>query len=116
MAAAIASGKKARDPRAHRIAHDVGALDPQMRKEVDCIPGHEIGAIIGGRVELLALPMTAVVERHNAAPSLRQRFDPTRVDPVDAKVGGEAMNEQDRLAEIPACRRDIDKRDVDASR
>ena len=60
--------------------------------------------------------MTAIVERDDAAPGLRQRLDPTRIDPVDAMVGGEAMNEQDRLAQVAALRRDVDERDVDAIR
>ena len=62
------------------------------------------------------MSMTAVVERHDAAPGCSQRLNPTRVDPVDAMVGGEAVNEQDGLAKIAAERRDVDERDVDAVR
>ena len=63
--------EEARDPRAHRIAHHVGALDSQMREQVGRVLGHEIGAIVGGRVELFALPVAAIVERDDAAPGLR---------------------------------------------
>jgi len=108
--------EEARDPRAHGIAHDVSALDAQMRKQVDRIPDHKIGAIVTRRVELFALPMTAIVERDDTAPSLRQSFDPTRVDPVHATVGGKAMNEQNRLAQIASLSRNVDKGDVDAVR
>ena len=87
-----------------------------MREQVDRVPSHEIGAIVGGRMELFALPVAAIVERHDAAPGLRQRFDPTRVHPVDAMAGGEAMDQQDRLAKVMRPRRDIDERDLDPIR
>jgi len=58
----------------------------------------------------------AIVERDDTAPRLRQSFDPTRVDPVHATVGGKAMNEQNRLAQIASLSRNVDKGDVDAVR
>ena len=106
--------KQARDPRAHRIAHHVGAPNPKMREQVGRVAGHEIGAIGAGRVGLLALPMTAVVERDDPAPGAGQGLDPARVHPVHAKVRGEAVNEQDRLAEIVVLRRGVDEGDIDA--
>ena len=87
-----------------------------MREQVGRVSDHQIGAIVGGRVELCALPVAAIVERDDAAPGLSQRLDPTRIDPVDAMVRGEAMNEQDRLAEVTPLRLHIDERDVDAVR
>jgi hypothetical protein len=72
--------------------------------------------IVLRRVKLLALPVTAVVERHDAAASLSEGLDPARTDPIDAMVGGEGVNEQDRLAKVVAVGRYVDERDVDPVR
>ena len=61
--------EEARDPRPHRIAHHVGALDPQMLKQIGRVLGHQFGAIVGGRVELLALPMAAVSKATTRRPA-----------------------------------------------
>jgi len=103
-----------RDASAHRIAHHVGALDPQARHEVRRVARHPIGTIVGGSVEFLALPVAAVVERDDPAPGITERLHPARIDPVDAMVRGEAMDQEDRLAAVVALRRDVDESDVDA--
>ena len=90
-AARLGEREKARDPRAHRIAHHVGALDPQMRKQVGRVLRHQLGAVVGGQVEFFALPMAAVVEGDDPPPRLGERLDPARLDPIDAMVGGEAV-------------------------
>ena len=74
----------------------------KARKQVGRVARHQVGAIVGGTVEFLAPAVTAVVERHHAASRMGQRLDPARVHPVDAVVGGEAVDQQDRLATVAA--------------
>ena len=45
-------------------------------------------------------PVAAVVERDDPAPGLGEGLHPARIDPVDAMVGGEAVDQEDRLAEV----------------
>jgi hypothetical protein len=87
-----------------------------MREQIGRVPDHQISVIIGGRVQLFALPMAAVVERDDAASGLSESLDPTRIHPIDAMIRGEAMNEQNWLAKVAAVRRNIDERDLDAVR
>ena len=86
-----------------------------MREQVGRVLGHQIGAVVGGQIEFFALPMAAVVERDNPPPCPGERLDPARIDPVDAMVGGEAVDQKDRLAEVVRLRRNVDERDVDAA-
>jgi hypothetical protein len=60
--------------------------------------------------------VTAVVEGDDAASGLGESCNPTWIDPVDAMVRGEAMNQQDRLAKVAPQRLDVDERDIDAVR
>ena len=58
--------QEGRNACAHRIAHDVGALDFQMIEQCADIVGH-YRAVIGGRVVKLArCAMPAIVERNHA--------------------------------------------------
>ena len=66
--------------------------------------------MIGRRVgRLVALPVAAIVEGDHPPAVVGQRLDPARIDPVDAMVGGEAVDQQDRLAAVVALRGDVDK-------
>ena len=102
------------DARAHRIAHHVGALDPEAPEEIGRVAGHQVGAIVARGVELLARAVAAVVEGDDPPPGMGQRLDPARIDPVDAMVRGEAVDEEDRLAAVVALGGDVDIGDLDA--
>ena len=59
------------DPRAHRIAHNVGARQRQMIEERAHVLRHD-RAVIGGRlIELGRLAVPAIVERDDAASTAR---------------------------------------------
>ena len=64
------------DARAHRIAHDVGALDAEMIEQRAHVLRHAVGVIVGRIVELGRLAVAAIVERDHAAAGARQRRDP----------------------------------------
>ena len=86
-----------------------------MREQVGGVPNHQIEAIVGRSVELFALSVAAIVKRDDAAPGLGEGLDPARTHPVHAIVGGEAVNEQDRLVQVAPLWLGVDEGDVDAS-
>src|SRR5215469_6333629 len=90
--------KKSRVPRAHGIAHDVGALEAEMLDQAANVLGHDRGMISGGVVELARLTVAAIVERDDTPPGARQRRHPAGRDPVHFLVRREAVDEYDRLA------------------
>ena len=102
------------DARAHRVAHDVRAVDVQVRQKIGGVARHEIRAVVGRGIELLARAVPAIVERHDPPPGPGQGLDPARIDPVDAMVGGEAVDEQDRLAPIRPLGGHVDIGEVNA--
>ena len=59
---------------------------------------HERRAVGGLVIKFFALPVATIVERDDAAASLDQRPDPARINPIDGHVGGEPMDQNDRLA------------------
>ena len=87
-----------------------------MREQVGRIPRHQIEVIVGRSVELFALSMATIVKRDDAPPGPSECLDPTRTDPVHAMVGGEAVNEQDRLVQVASLRLGVDEGNVDAIR
>jgi hypothetical protein len=87
-----------------------------MHEQIGRVFRHQVSVIVARRVELFALSVSAVVERHDAAPCLSESRDPARIDPVDAMVRGEAVNEQDRLVQVAPLRLGVDEGDVDAIR
>ena len=104
------------DPRAHRIAHHIGARDAEMGEQAPGILRHQRQRISGGIIELVALPVAAVVERDDAPPVAGERLDPLRIDPIDGMVRGKAMDQKDRLAAIGRRRRNVDIGDAHAIR
>ena len=70
--------------------------------------------ILGGRIELLARPVAAIVEGDDPPPRPGQRLDPTRIDPIDAMVRSKAVDQQNRLAAVAPFRRDVDEGDFNA--
>src|SRR5271166_84668 len=108
--------EEARDAGAHRIAHHVGPLDLKASEEIARVARHQLGAIVGRRVRLLARPVAAIVEGDDAPPRPGQRLDPARIDPVDAMVRSKAMDQQNRLAAVGSLRRDVDEGDVNTMR
>ena len=90
------------DARPHRIAHRVGPLDAEMVEQARRVGRHQ-RRMVGRRVgRLVALAVAAIVEGDHPPAVVGQRLDPARIDPVDAMVGGEAVDQQDRLAAVAA--------------
>ena len=50
-----------------------------------------------GIVELVALPMAAMVEGDDPEPSSDECIDPFGADPVHIEIGGKAVDEDDRV-------------------
>ena len=99
-AGAVGMGEReeGRVPRAHGIAHDVGALEAEMLDQAADVLGHDRGVIGGGIVELARLAVAAIVERDDAPAGARERRHPAGRDPVHFLVRREAVDEHDRLA------------------
>ena len=83
------------DPRAHRIAHDVGALDGEMIEQRAHIVRHQRHRIVGGIVQLAGGAVAAVVERDGAAAGAGERTHPAGIDPVHLLGRGKAVDEND---------------------
>ena len=90
--------KESRDPRAHRIAHDIGAREPKMIEQSSHILRHDGAVIGGGLVNLAGCAVAAVVERDRATPGACQCRHPAGHDPIDLFVGRKTVNEDDRVA------------------
>ena len=105
ISAAHALGMRKRekrgDARAHRIAHHVGAGDAEMVEQAARVLGHRRRAVEARVVELLAVPMPAIVEGDDAAPGLGQRAHPAGIEPIGRNVGGKAVDQEDGLALPP---------------
>ena len=71
--------------------------------------GHQLGAVDRLVVELFALAMPPVVERHDTVARARQHPHPARIDPIGHHVRREAVDQQDGLA-----RAFVDIGDLDA--
>ncbi len=96
--AGMVESKHSRDPRPHRVAHDVGARDGKMIEKIGRVGRHQAEAV-GVRIdELGAVAVAAHVHRHNPPPVADQGLDPAGGDPVDRGVGGKAVDEKDRVA------------------
>ena len=67
-----------------------------MVEQARRVGGHQRRMVGGGIGRFVALAVAAIVEGDHPPAVMGQRFDPTRIDPVDAMVGGEAVDEQDR--------------------
>ena len=72
-----------RDPRAHRIAHDVGAVDAEMIEQIRRVARHQLEAVVLGVVELGAVAVAAYVHGDDPPPVRGQRVDPAGGPPVD---------------------------------
>src|SRR5690606_38071057 len=59
--------------------------------------GHRRGAVKARIVKLLALPVSAIVEGDRPAPRPGQGAQPMRIAPIGRDIGGEAVDQQDRL-------------------
>ena len=110
----LAQRQEGRNPRAHRIAHHVGAFDVKVLKQIGRVAGHQVRAVVGRLIELLARAVASIVERDHPPPGPGQGLHPARIDPVDAMVGGEAVDQQNRLAAIRPLGRYVDIGDGDA--
>ena len=86
------------DAPAHRIAHDVDPAEPEMVDEVGGVPGQRRQVVRAGIGELGAGAMAAHVHGDGAVAGLGERVDPAGRAPVDRVVGGEAVDEEDRIA------------------
>ena len=86
------------DARAHRIAHDVGALDAEMIEQRAHIVRHQRHRIVGGIVQLAGGAVAAVVERDGAAAGAGERTHPSGIDPVHLLGRGKAVHQDDGLA------------------
>src|SRR3990170_8039108 len=89
--------EKRGDARAHRIAHHVGVADAEVVEYAPRVLRHDRRAIKARVVELLALSMSAIVVGDDAAPGLSERAHPTSIAPIGRDIGGEAVDEEDRL-------------------
>ncbi len=95
---AMRDRQERRDARAHRIAHDVGALDIEMIEQAARVLGHAVARIIKrGIAEALTAAMATVIDGDDAAAFLHQPLDPAGIEPVDLRRRAEPMDEQDRL-------------------
>ncbi len=95
------------DPGAHGIAHHVGAVDGEMVEQIGRVRRHPVRRVSLRVVQLLARSVAAVVDQDRAPSRLGQRRRPARRDPVDAVRRGEAVDQQDRLAEVEAVGRHV---------
>ena len=59
---------------------------------------HQRRAIGGLIVQLLALAVPAIVDGNDAEAVADEQADPTGLDPVEARAGGKAVDEQDRCS------------------
>lgn len=94
----VVDGEKRPDPAPHRIAHHVGAAEAQVIDQVRGVPGEQPEPVHFRVVELGALPVAADVHGDHPPPGPLQGVDPAGGAPVDDDVGGEAVDEEDRLA------------------
>ncbi len=90
-----------RDARAHRIAHDMRALDAEMVEQRCRIRGHFGRRIVGLVIALRRRTMAAIVEGDGAVAGIVQRLEPARRHPVDIVAGGKAVDHQHRIAMRP---------------
>ena len=90
--------KKGSDARAHGIADNIGLGDFEMVEKPERVLRHGWAGIGFRIVEFIAGAVAAIVERDGAEAVPGQEPHPARIAPVGLRVGGEAVNEQDRLA------------------
>ena len=74
--------QEGRNACAHRIAHDVGALDFQMIEQCADIIGHGRAVIRGWVVKFARRAMPAIVERNSASPGAVEGADPPGLRPL----------------------------------
>ena len=85
------------DARAHRITHDVGALDAKMVEQRAHVVSHQRHLVVGRIVKLAGGAVAAIVERYGAAAGAGECSHPARIDPVHFFGGGKAMDQDDGL-------------------
>src|SRR6185437_9499506 len=82
------------EPRAHRVAHQVDALEPQVVHQAQDV-AHQFLAAIGGRiVRLVALAVAARIVRDDAVALALEGPVPAEPAPVLGAAGGEAVHHQ----------------------
>jgi hypothetical protein len=99
-AAAIEQGGGECDVRAHGEAQKMRALDPGMVHQGEDVARHGLARIFLGLVRLGALAVAAVVERQPAQALAGDRVVPAHALEILVAVGGEAVQQNDRLARI----------------
>src|SRR6478672_5768788 len=87
------------NPRAHRIAHDIGPLDLEMVEQRGHVGRHCRGVIIGRVIELARTAMAAVIERDDATTGTLKRREPAGLHPVYLLRGSKSVNQHHRRAQ-----------------
>ena len=72
--------------RTHRIADDMRSRDAEMVEQPPAVFGHQRGTVIRQFVELLTVPVPAIVEGDDAVSGLAEKIDPARTAPVRLDV------------------------------
>src|SRR6478736_3788026 len=99
-ALAVSKHEKRADPRPHRIAHHIGALDLQVVEQIARIIGHDRRVVILGVVQLFAASMAAIVERDDTAAVACKRAHPEGKQPVHRMRRSKPVNQQNGFTAV----------------
>ncbi len=86
------------DAGAHGVAHQIGLRNTEMIKQRDRVTSHEPWPVSFRIARLVAGAMPPVVDGNDTVAGITQSLQPARMNPVDARRRGKAMDQQHRRA------------------